>query len=63
MNFIDYLKNIKNQLLNIQEHNEEEIVEKPSIPEIVIENHHSLFANEQEIIMKGAQTFLEGKKC
>lgn len=67
MSFIDFLKNTKKQLLNLQESVEEEpIVETPKIPEIVIENHHSIFDNEEEseeeIILKGAQITLEEKR-
>lgn len=63
MNFIEYLKNIKNQLLNIQEPVEkDEVKETPQVPEIVIENHHSLFTGEEEIITKGAQMMLDEKR-
>ena len=71
MNLIDFLKNIKKQLLNLKMKQqdlqesvvEESVIEQPKIPEIVIENNRGLFENEEEIILKGAQMILDEKRA
>lgn len=68
MNFITYLKSKKEKLKSLQKYEvkepiEEPITEQPNNIKIVIENHHKeIFENEEEIILKGAQMFLEDKR-
>lgn len=63
MKLIDYLKAIKNLLLNIQDKPElEETVKEEAIPEIIIKNSCNLFSKEEEIILKGGQMFLRDKR-
>lgn len=59
MNLINLLKKKKDELLEANQ-KLEEVPQEPSI-EIVIENHHSEFSNEEEIIKKGARDLLATK--
>lgn len=59
MNLLNYLKNKKAQLIKAKEEPLTAQNDEINNIEIVIENNNGLFENEQEIIRKGAQTFLE----
>lgn len=66
INLLDYLKEIKVQLQrskqNISENPKQDSFSKNTDEdnfEIIIENNHNLYDNEQEIIKKGAHDFLE----